>query len=99
MSVRGILALSSMGMILFGQVIDSASAFAWVSNVGGLGIAAILALKTLPNAHREFRRALDRNTDAMIGLTVHLAHTNAGSPLAPMSSPQLWSKNGGRSVP
>jgi len=60
-----VLVLSSLNMLILGQVVDSASAFAWVSQIGGLGIAAILALRTLPDAHREFRFAIDRNTEAL----------------------------------
>ena len=73
MTLRGMLWFSSFGMLLFGQVVDSASAYAWVMNVGGLGMAAILALKTIPDDRREFRKALDRNTDAMTELRLHLA--------------------------
>lgn len=57
--------LSSVSVFFLGQIIDSSSAFAWVSNVGGLGIAAILALRTLPDAHREFFSAIERNTEAL----------------------------------
>lgn len=86
MSLRGMLLLGSCTMFLMGQVIDSASAFSWISNVGGLGLAAILALKTIPDDRRAFVSALDRNTDAMLQLRLHLAGTHCPMGVSPPKS-------------
>ncbi len=63
--------VASLGLALVGQV--EPGAMGWISNIGGLGLAAYLVGKVIPGIVKDHKEALSELAQAINSLRVHCA--------------------------
>jgi hypothetical protein len=64
MTMDGLLGVSAVSCVLFGQAVPEGP-MNWVSNITGIGLAALMVWR--------FGSAIDKLTDAITGLRMHCA--------------------------
>ena len=74
-----LLAVASSGMFLLGQV-SGDTPVGWISNIGGLGLAAYLAGWVIPQIVRDHREAMKDLVNEIATLRVHCAAVTGREP-------------------